>query len=121
MLSTYRSFNSSYQGDVILPNDPVNYFYPELPQEEAKTWAAMLVPLGKASSFDKTTAAAYLSIPSVYVIAENDRGLLPVVQEALVKTAQEAGADMKVERIPTGHTPFLAMPDRMTEIILTSI
>jgi hypothetical protein len=109
------------KGDVILPHDPIYYFYHDLPEEEAKTYSSMLLPLAKASCFSKTTGAAYLQIPSVYVLCEKDQGVPPPVQEAMIKAAQDGGANMKVERIATSHSPFLAKPEETFKIILRSI
>lgn len=109
------------KGNVIFARDPIYYFYHDLPEEEAKTWASMLQPFAKASCFSKTTGAAYLKIPSVYVLCEKDQGVIPPVQEALIKAAQDAGADMKVERIAASHSPFLSKPDETVEIILRSV
>lgn len=57
----------------------------------------------------------------MYVLCEKDQGLPPPVQEAMIKAAQDAGADMKVERIATSHSPFLARPEETFEIILRSV
>ena len=58
-----------------------------------------------------SVAPSDLSIPSTYVLCENDGAVPPFVQEML-------SGGMNVERISAGHFPFLTKPQRVTDIIM---
>jgi hypothetical protein len=87
--------------------------------------------LGKqpAATFSTPVAhAGWRSIPSTYVYTTEDRSLPLVYQRYMAKRAQEvAGHEGKVQPfegdmgeidIPSGHTPFLSMTDKMGEILI---
>jgi hypothetical protein len=56
----------------------------------------------------KTTAASWKEIPSSYLVCEEDRILPPTGQMAMVEGATAMGAQIEVERMKTGHSPFLS-------------
>lgn len=39
------------------------------------------------------------------------------VQEAMVQACQDAGADMEVQRVKSGHSPFLSKPDEVVHFL----
>lgn len=84
--------------------DPVAVFYQDCPPEVA---TAAVERLGR-QSLDALTqplaAAGWTTIPSAYVVCENDAAIPPFAQEAMSQAATTT------RRMPTGHSPFLADP-----------
>ena len=64
--------------------------------------AAYTVPL---------TAAAWKSVPSTYIVCENDAALAPRAQERL---AERAG---RVMRLPSAHSPFLSHAEDLAALL----
>lgn len=61
--------------------------------------------------------AAWRNIPVVYLVCENDR-IAPVeVQEAMANNVKEAGGDLIVERIASGHSPYLSQPGAVADFL----
>ncbi|KAI9743528.1 MAG: hypothetical protein M1818_002842 [Claussenomyces sp. TS43310] len=90
---------------------PETVFYHDLGPEQQAYWTSRLQPHSYATKFVGATMAAWRTIPSAYLICEDDRAIPVAVQEAMVKNCQDAGAPMETERIFTSHSPFLSKPD----------
>jgi hypothetical protein len=76
-----------------------------------------LAPHSYATKFVGVPSAAWRTIPSSYLICEDDRAIPVFVQEAMVKACQEGGAQMQVQRIFCFHSPFLSQPDATVEFL----
>ena len=61
------------------------------------------------------TAAAWQTVPSTYVICEQDRAVPPAVQQAM---AARAGT---VHRLESSHSPFFSRPDEVAEVVLNAL
>jgi pimeloyl-ACP methyl ester carboxylesterase len=59
-----------------------------------------------------------MTIPSVYLICEDDIAMPVCVQENMVRQAQDAGAPMTSERIRCGHSPFLSHPEETANFMM---
>jgi pimeloyl-ACP methyl ester carboxylesterase len=94
-----------------VPDHPVPMFYGDVPEPEAEEAARRLVPQSTKSFSDTLTQAGWHTIPSTYVVCENDQALAPQNQEAL---AARAGA---VHRIASHHSPFLSMPEELAALL----
>lgn len=84
-------------------------------------WASTLRPHAWATKVSPATDAAYLTIPSTYLLCEEDRAIPIAVQEAMVEKARGSGAPMKTERIKAAHTPWLARPEEVLRFLQTEI
>ncbi|MHA5050845.1 alpha/beta fold hydrolase [Streptomyces sp. SD15] len=87
-----------------VPNDPITTFYADMPRSEAEEAAKQLVPQSAKSFRDVLTKAAWHTIPSTYIICEDDQALPAQAQQAL---SERSGA---VHRIAGDHSPFLSKP-----------
>jgi hypothetical protein len=70
-----------------------------------------LKPHSNATKRTGASSAAWKTIPSSYLICEDDRAIPVFIQEAMVKACQDAGASMETERVFSSHSPFLSKPD----------
>ncbi|EKV07654.1 Cyclic AMP-dependent chloride channel [Penicillium digitatum] len=80
-------------------------------------WVKLLKPHSWATQNAPATGAAYVNIPSAYLLTENDRATPLPVQQVLVERARRKGAQIETEKIQTGHTPWLAMPGQVVNYI----
>jgi len=89
--------------------------YGDCPPEVAAAAAARLTRQSVAAIATAQTAAAWQSLPSTYLICEQDRAVPPPVQEAM---SARAGT---VRRVAASHSPFLSRPDAVTEVVLHAL
>jgi pimeloyl-ACP methyl ester carboxylesterase len=61
--------------------------------------------------------AAYVGVPKRYVICAEDRAIPPEYQA----TMTEGWPDGTVTRLPSSHSPFFSMPDRLAALILAGV
>lgn len=67
------------------------------------------------------TYLAYLDIPSTYLVCEDDKIVSPAKQRQMLEFARtKAGANIDVQSIPTGHSPWLVDP-RSMELLIRKI
>jgi pimeloyl-ACP methyl ester carboxylesterase len=93
-----------------LPNDP-KVFYNDLPEDEQKHWFSLIQPHSVGTMHAGCTAASWKEIPTFYLVCTKDLAIPEFGQDAMIKAAKEAGADIDVTRLDCGHSPFLSRPD----------
>jgi pimeloyl-ACP methyl ester carboxylesterase len=94
-----------------VPNDPIAMFYGDMPRPEAEEAAKRLVPQSAKSFGDVLTKAAWHTVPSTYVICEDDQALPAQAQQVL---AARSGV---VHRIASDHSPFLSKPMALAALL----
>jgi hypothetical protein len=68
--------------------------------------------LQSAQSFvDPVTEAGWHSIPSSYIVCDNDQSLPPSQQEKL------AGRTGTIYHLASSHSPFLSMPEELATVL----
>ncbi|KAL2827446.1 Alpha/beta hydrolase fold-1 [Aspergillus pseudoustus] len=87
--------------------------YGDLPDAEATMWESRLIPQSYKVQSTPTTRAAYLYIPSTYLVCENDQAVPAEYQRMF---AALAGAE--VDTWNTGHSPMLSHTDMLVEKIV---
>ncbi|SNR92822.1 Pimeloyl-ACP methyl ester carboxylesterase [Streptosporangium subroseum] len=103
-------------GDVLLPPDDSRHlFYADVPVEEADRAVARMLPQSVRSCTEVLTRVAWKTIPSTYVVCEQDNVLAPAFQEQMASRATT------VRRLLTGHSPFLSSPAEVAKLITTVI
>ncbi|MEV1068997.1 alpha/beta hydrolase [Streptomyces sp. NPDC050263] len=112
LLGFYGVPVSAERGDFeTWPGDPVEMFYGDLPRAEAEEAAKRLVPQSAKSFSDALTEAGWHTVPSTYIVCEDDQALPAKSQQAL---AARSGT---VHRIAGGHSPFLAKPVELAALL----
>jgi len=94
-----------------VPDDPISMFYGDVPRPEAEGAAKRLVPQSTKSFRDVLTNAAWHTVPSTYIICEDDRALPAQAQQVL---AERSGA---VHRIAGDHSPFMSKPAELAALL----
>jgi pimeloyl-ACP methyl ester carboxylesterase len=98
-------------GDLFTPLTPHEIFYGDVEPDVAAAAVGRLRPQSYSVASDQLTGAAWKTVPSTYVVCENDNAIPVFAQEAM---AQRAG---HVERLPASHSPFLSHPAELTALI----
>ena len=99
----------SLQGEgkkgLVVPFEPEQYFFGDLPEAEAKHWASKL----RAQPVIKSplSQASYVELPTAYLLCKEDRIFPFMVQEMMVKLALDSGAKVTQFHCSASHSPFL--------------
>ncbi|MBH5338776.1 alpha/beta fold hydrolase [Streptomyces pactum] len=91
--------------------DARQVLFPDVPEADAERAVARLRPQSVRSLTEPVTAAGWRTVPSTYVVCDNDRVLAPSRQREL---ATRAGT---VHRLPSSHSPFLSMPRQLASLL----
>jgi pimeloyl-ACP methyl ester carboxylesterase len=89
--------------------------YADCPPDVAAAAGARLTRQSVAAIATPQSAAAWKTVPSTYVVSEQDRAVPPPAQEAM------SGRAGTVHRLPASHSPFLSLPDDVAEIVLDTL
>ncbi|MBM4796451.1 alpha/beta hydrolase [Streptomyces sioyaensis] len=98
--------------------DPDRYrqvFAADLPSARAAVLASVQKPAAPACFATPSGEPAWLTIPSWYLVAENDKALLPAAQEWM---AERMGAS--VTSVPASHAVLLSQPERVADVIASA-
>jgi pimeloyl-ACP methyl ester carboxylesterase len=102
------------QGFVWLSEDDfVNHFAADVEPAKAKVMYAVQQPLAGNTFGDVMGVPAWKSLPSWYMVAENDEAIPPAAERMF---AERMGATTVA--IPSSHVAMVSHPDRATALIL---
>jgi pimeloyl-ACP methyl ester carboxylesterase len=91
--------------------DPRTSLYGDLPDDVADLAVSRLVEQRLQSFTDRVGEPAWHTIPSTYVLCEQDQALPPSEQERMAVRAKA------VRRMATGHSPFLSRPAALAALL----
>lgn len=98
-------------------NDPLHFFFHDLPAAEGEKWAKELTACPFMAS--PLTNDALSSLPSAYLLCEGDRVLTPTFQRMMIKATEErSGKKLEIYKCEGGHESFLSYPDVCVESIV---
>jgi pimeloyl-ACP methyl ester carboxylesterase len=89
--------------------------YGDCSPEVAAEAKARLSRQSMAAIATPQTQAAWQSLPSTYLICDEDKAVPPPVQEAMAARAQT------VRRVPSSHSPFFSRPDDVADVVLDAL
>ncbi|KAF2264250.1 alpha/beta-hydrolase [Lojkania enalia] len=92
-------------------------FYNDLPAEAQQYHMSQLQSHSFGTKKAKSTGACWKEIPSWYLLCEDDQAVPAFAQGLMVDRVKEMGGDVLVERIKSGHSPFLSQPDYVVDWI----
>jgi len=99
-------------GDTMLPDQPQEIFFNDLPRDQADRAAVMLKPFSMTGVTETLSAAVWHNVPSTYLLCERDHAIPLAAQEMMATRATN------IRRLPSGHSPFLSMPTELTHLIV---
>jgi pimeloyl-ACP methyl ester carboxylesterase len=99
-------------------------FYGDVEQHKANAAIALLgcdAPTLTALQATELTAKRWGAIDRTYVICTKDRTIPPALQRLFITQADDAFPDnpTKVQTLESSHSPFLSMPERVAELLVT--
>ena len=92
-------------------DDPRGQLYADVPAPIADRAVADLVDQRVQPWVDRVTAAAWHTVPSTYIVTEQDATLPVPLQEKM------AAHTKQVRRIATSHSPFLSQPAELAALL----
>jgi pimeloyl-ACP methyl ester carboxylesterase len=113
-LAGAASLQLAQNGTLQPPDDPIDRLYGGVGPDVADRAAARLVPQATKSFTETLTSAAWKTIPSAYLVCEEDRAIPAALQESMATRAST------VHRIRSGHSPFLSMPAQLARLVTTA-
>ncbi|KAI9035553.1 alpha/beta hydrolase [Aspergillus affinis] len=94
--------------------DPSVDLVQDVPEEIKASRAKHLLPHICLRSFtEEGTEEPWHTIPSAYIICDDDLALPPAIQDSMIKSLVHP----RVFRLNSGHSPFLSMPTEMADIL----
>lgn len=92
-------------------SDPRAQLYADVPEAVADLAVSRLVDQRRQPLADHVTRAAWHTVPSTYIITENDAAIPVQIQEQMALHAKS------IRRIPTSHSPFLSRPAELAALL----
>lgn len=114
---------NSTTGFADLVVSPRDFFYHDLPEEEAEFRVSQLAPQSLKALFEggEFAYAGWRDVPSWYIGTIEDHGLPVAVQRMSVGMARGMGASVEHRELQTSHSPFLSKPAETVQIILEAV
>ncbi|MEV5177421.1 alpha/beta hydrolase [Streptomyces flaveolus] len=93
------------------PEDPRSFLYADADPQDAERAAARLVLQSVKSFSEPVTTAGWKTVPSSYIICEQDMAMPVAFQESMAIRSERS------YRLPSSHSPFLSMPAELARVI----
>ncbi|GAA3055340.1 alpha/beta hydrolase [Pseudonocardia yunnanensis] len=101
----------SAEGLFPIGSDPRAQLYADVPEPVADLAVSRLVDQLHQPFADRVTRAAWHTVPSAYIVTEQDASLPVELQEQMASRAKTT------YRIPTSHSPFLSRPAELAALL----
>ncbi|KAJ5639525.1 uncharacterized protein N7484_007387 [Penicillium longicatenatum] len=102
------------EGDYVLADGAGAVGWQDLPLEKQEKWNALSLHTSRAVFSGESTYEPWRDIPCAYIICEQDHALPPSFQELF---ASKMGGPENTYRLPSSHSPFLSMPERLADLL----
>ncbi|WP_433286746.1 alpha/beta hydrolase [Pseudonocardia sp. CA-142604] len=94
-----------------ISSDPRAQLYADVPEAVGDLAVSRLVDQRRQPFADRVTRAAWHTVPSTYIITENDAAIPVRIQEQMARHATT------IRRVPTSHSPFLSRPAELAALL----
>jgi pimeloyl-ACP methyl ester carboxylesterase len=95
-----------------LIDNPRTSLYADLDDEHAAFALGMLIQQTAKSFSDRVTGAGWKTIPTAFVVCDNDQTIPPAMQVDMGQHSRAA-----VHHVPSSHSPFLSMPAELAALL----
>ncbi|KAJ5833619.1 hypothetical protein N7474_001930 [Penicillium riverlandense] len=102
------------EGDYVYADAAGAVGWQDLPPGEQEQWNAAMVHTSRSVFSGEATYEPWHEIPCAYIICEQDHALPPPFQEQF---ASKVGGPEDTYRLPSSHSPFLSMPDKVAALL----
>ncbi|KAJ5462842.1 hypothetical protein N7475_007786 [Penicillium sp. IBT 31633x] len=106
------------KGDYVHVDGVDNIGWQDLTVEEQEKWNGSMMHTSRAVFAGETTYEPWRDIPCSYIICEQDQALPAAFQELF---ASKMGGPDRTHRLPSSHSPFLSMPDRLVSVLQETV
>lgn len=106
-----------------LVTPPKEMVYHDVPEPDLSNAISELTPQSLKALFEggEYTYTGWRDVPTWYIGTTQDRGLPVFAQRLEVSCARAMGATVFHVELPSSHSPFLSMPEKVQEILLETI
>jgi hypothetical protein len=118
MINVVETKLTSEKGDYVLADGAGNIGWHDIPLDEQEKWNSLAQHTSRAVFSGETTYEPWHDIPCAYIVCEEDRALPPRFQELF---ASKMGGPENIYRLPSSHSPFLSMPNRLAGILQRTV
>ncbi|KAH6629483.1 Alpha/beta hydrolase family-domain-containing protein [Boeremia exigua] len=107
--------------DIVLT--PRQFFYHDIPEDEADDRIAQLTPQSLKALFEggEHSYAGWRDVPVWYIGTIEDQGLPVAIQRVQVGMARGVGALVKHRELRSSHSPFLSQPDEVVDLLVEAV
>ncbi|KAK4152709.1 Alpha/beta hydrolase family-domain-containing protein [Chaetomidium leptoderma] len=118
---SWRVNKATGYAELVAP--PREFFYHDLPTDEADYWVSQLMPQSLKALFEggEFSYSGWMDVPAWYIGTVEDRGLPVVAQRMNVGMARAMGATVEHRELQTSHSPFLSQPEETAGIIWEAV
>ncbi|MFJ7497282.1 alpha/beta hydrolase [Streptomyces sp. NPDC097727] len=102
---------ATMEGVIPVRENPAVTLYNDVPEDKRDAALARLLPQTALSFAEPVRQAGWKTLPTSYVVCDDDRSLPPSYQEPF---AERTGATY---HLPSGHSPLLSMPDKLADLL----
>lgn len=118
LVSISRIKLTKEKGDYVHVDGVDNIGWQDLTVEEQEKWNGSMMHTSRAVFAGETTYEPWRDIPCSYIICEQDQALPAAFQELF---ASKMGGPDRTHRLPSSHSPFLSMPDRLVSVLQETV
>lgn len=114
---SWRVNSATGYAEIVTP--PREFFYHDLPADEADYWVSQLTTQSLKALFEggEYVYAGWRDVPVWYIGTVEDQGLPVLVQRMQVGMARAMGTSVEHRELQTSHSPFLSQPELTAKII----
>ncbi|MEV5607453.1 alpha/beta hydrolase [Streptomyces sp. NPDC052225] len=102
---------ATVRGVIPVREDPAGTLYHDVPDHQRDPALARLLPQSALSFAEPVDRAGWKTIPSTYIVCDDDRSLPPSYQLPFAERATVT------RHLPSGHTPLLSMPGKLADLL----
>ncbi|KAJ5470098.1 hypothetical protein N7530_007455 [Penicillium desertorum] len=102
------------EGDYVRADGTGAVGWQDLTVEQQEKWNRTTMHTSRAVFSGESTYEPWRDIPCAYIICEQDLALPLAIQEFF---ASKMGGPDTTHRLPSSHSPFLSMPDRLVGVL----
>lgn len=92
-------------------------FYDQLDDAEAAKWLALCKPGPASAQLWRLSYTAYMHHPLSYIVAGEDRALLPEIQWNMIQGCRNNGLEVDVHELAADHSPWLCKTEELAAIL----
>lgn len=117
----WRVNNTTGYAEIVV--DPREFFYHDVPSEEAEYRVSQLTTQSLKALFEggDHAYAGWRDVPAWYIGTIEDRGLPVVAQRINVGFAREMGTHVEHRELQTSHSPFLSRPEETASLLREAV